>query len=96
MSTESRLETRLARVTGHVQGVGYRAWTCETARRLALSGWVRNEPDGSVSTLVQGPAEAVARLLARLGEGPSSAGVTGVVSEPRPPDAGLVGFRIVW
>jgi len=46
---------------GRVQGVGFRATSREIARRHAVSGWVRNEPDGSVRLEVQGePGEVAA------------------------------------
>ena len=51
---------------GHVQGVGFRATTRHTAHRHALTGWVRNEPDGSVAMEVQGPAPAVEAFLQDL------------------------------
>jgi acylphosphatase len=43
------------RVTGRVQGVAYRAWAADAARGLGLSGWVRNEDDGSVTALLSAP-----------------------------------------
>lgn len=56
---------------GHVQGVGFRATARDVASELPVSGWVRNVDDGSVELEVQGPAQAVERLLsevrARLG-----------------------------
>ena len=67
-----------ARITGRVQGVSFRVWTLREAERLALTGWVRNEPDGSVSTLISGSEEAVAAMLDRLWRGPSGAAVTAV------------------
>lgn len=54
------------RFVGQVQGVGFR-WTSQrVAFDLGLTGWVRNEPDGSVSMELQGPDEAVATFFTRL------------------------------
>ena len=73
-------------VTGRVQGVSYRAWTQRTARAEGLRGWVRNEADGSVRTLIAGEGEAVARMQRELWRGPSAARVDGVsVSEAAVP-----------
>ena len=68
----------LVSVTGRVQGVSFRAWTQGEARRLGLSGWVRNERDGSVSALLLGPPDAVETMLEKLREGPPAARVAGV------------------
>ena len=67
-----------AHVRGRVQGVAYRASTRHEARRLGLTGWVRNEPDGSVRLEAQGSADAVEALRVWLARGPSLAQVTGV------------------
>ena len=73
------------RVRGRVQGVGFRAWTAQTARGLGLTGWVRNEADGSVRAHLQGPPEAVADMLERMARGPASGRVeTRVVRETLP------------
>jgi len=79
------------RITGRVQGVGYRAWALETARRLGLRGWVRNRADGSVEALVAGDDEAVAAMIEACREGPLAARVAEVaISEAE--DDGSAGF----
>jgi acylphosphatase len=41
-------------VTGYVQGVSFRYYARQEARRLGLTGWVANSPDGSVRVVVEG------------------------------------------
>ena len=67
-----------AHVTGRVQGVSFRWYAQEQARRLGLTGWVRNEPDGSVRLHAEGETEAVDALVAWCHEGPSMARVRDV------------------
>ena len=62
--------TVTVRVEGRVQGVWFRAWTKEEAEALGLSGWVRNEPDGSVAAVLSGPEARVREMLAALHRGP--------------------------
>ncbi|KQW48005.1 acylphosphatase [Nocardioides sp. Root1257] len=57
-------------VTGRVQGVSFRAYAEQEARRVGVTGWVRNEPDGSVAAHVEGDDEAVDALVAWLRHGP--------------------------
>lgn len=52
--------------TGHVQGVFFRATTRDLARRFDVTGWVRNEADGSVRCVVEGQASEVERFLAAV------------------------------
>lgn len=66
---------RRYRVTGRVQGVGFRAATSGKARELGLSGWVGNCADGSVELIAAGPGEAIASLRAWLDRGPAMARV---------------------
>ena len=75
------MERLEARVTGRVQGVGFRQFTRSQARRLGVDGWVRNESDGSVRILAEGPREALDEFLERLEEGPAGARVLDVRPE---------------
>ncbi len=57
-------------VSGIVQGVGYRAFTKRLANSYALSGWVKNLPDGRVEVFVQGDKDVIWDFLKQLWEGP--------------------------
>ena len=59
-------------VKGKVQGVGYRFFTKNSADELGVSGWVRNEDDGSVLIMAQGESsEVLERLIHKCAQGPS-------------------------
>jgi acylphosphatase len=80
-------------VRGRVQGVAFRAYTADAARRAGVAGWVRNRPDGAVEAAFEGGAGAVDELLAFVRRGPPAARVSGVeVNEE--PVAGERGFEI--
>jgi acylphosphatase len=68
----------IARITGTVQGVNYRATAAREARQRSLTGWVRNEPDGAVLIEVEGDPAAIDAFLAWCAEGPSGARVATV------------------
>lgn len=57
---------KIVRFSGHVQGVGFRMTTVSLAKDLAVSGHVRNEPDGSVTMDVEGHATDIKTLLKRI------------------------------
>jgi len=63
------LSVRRFRVSGRVQGVGYRAFVARAARALGLSGGAANLEDGGVEVVAKGPAHALDRLEAALAEG---------------------------
>jgi acylphosphatase len=67
--------TRRVTVEGFVQGVGYRHFAWRAARRLGISGWVRNRANGTVEALVSGPPDAIEAMLAELRRGPPGARV---------------------
>lgn len=69
-------------VRGVVQGVGFRWFTREHARRLELAGWVRNRADGCVEIAASGSEAAIAELLAKLATGPAGARVDEIVHLP--------------
>ncbi len=62
-------------VTGRVQGVFFRAAMRERAERLGVSGWVRNESDGSVRAHLEGAGAALEELLGWCASGPPAARV---------------------
>ena len=65
-------------VRGRVQGVGYRAWVRDAARRLGVGGKVWNGADRAVYVLAEGPRPGLDALLQALAEGPPLAAPTGV------------------
>lgn len=84
---------RRLRVHGLVQGVGFRWATAAAARRLGVSGWVRNRADGTVEVHAEGAPAALDALAAWAAQGPRFADVSRVeVVDAQP--TGAVGFEI--
>lgn len=81
-------------VTGRVQGVGFRWFVRERARTLGLTGWVRNERDGSVRVVAEGPPAALDALEAALRVGSPGAGVREVRAERSAVAEDSDGFRV--
>lgn len=79
---------RSFRIRGRVQGVGFRWYVREAAVRSGITGWVRNEPDGSVSVEAEGSPEALDRFGQRLRDAPPPARVDEMIVS----DAPVVGF----
>jgi acylphosphatase len=65
-------------VTGKVQGVFYRAETAAKARRLNITGWVRNLPDGRVEAVFEGEEVNVQKIIDFCRRGPANAYVVNV------------------
>jgi acylphosphatase len=62
-------------IRGRVQGVYFRAAAMREARRLGITGWVRNRPDGTVELLAEGEEDAIKALSSWANHGPSAARV---------------------
>lgn len=82
-------------VHGRVQGVYFRASTQREARRLGVSGWVRNRPEGSVEILAEGEEVAIRELFGWAQKGPSAARVDHVDTRWRSFTGQFSDFRIV-
>jgi acylphosphatase len=67
-----------ATVEGRVQGVGFRYSTKQQARRLGVTGYVQNRPDGTVYVECEGDPADVEQMARWLSDGPSGARVTNV------------------
>ena len=61
-----------------MQGVGFRMYFAEEARGRGVTGWVRNRRDGTVEAIIQGPPDAVEKVIEWARHGPPSARVTDV------------------
>lgn len=73
-----------ARITGRVQGVGFRYFTWSVGRNLGLAGFVRNEPDGAVLLEAEGSPAAIEQLLLQVRRGPAHARVDAVAVQELP------------
>lgn len=91
---EATREAWRFRVSGRVQGVGYRAFVLRSAEELQLAGWVRNDPGGTVTALAVGPAAALERFAEELARGPRAARVAAVERSSEPAAESLSGFTV--
>jgi acylphosphatase len=80
-------------VHGLVQGVGFHMSLVEEARRLGVTGWVRNRADGTVEALAEGSDDAVERLTDWARRGPRFADVSDVRVEDAEPE-GSTAFTV--
>jgi acylphosphatase len=81
-------------VSGRVQGVGFRYFAQDIARRHGLTGVVRNLPDGRVEAVAEGDEDSLTHLEAALWRGPSHARVEHVEVESVPPVGTYLGFAV--
>lgn len=89
------LARRGYRVTGRVQGVGFRAYVRREARALGVDGWVRNAADGSVEAEAMAETPVLEAFEDRLRQGPPASRVAAVeVRELGAAERPDVGFEI--
>jgi acylphosphatase len=81
-------------ITGRVQGVGFRFFTEDAARRESLHGWVRNLPDGGVEIVAEGDAEAVDRFERNVRHGPPGARIEQIEVDHVAPSGNATGFSV--
>jgi acylphosphatase len=84
----------LFRVTGRVQGVGFRVFVQRTGQQLGLSGWVKNNADGSVTGLAEGEQGLLVEFIKQLKVGNRWSSVEGLEEQPRRYSGEYVGFEI--
>jgi acylphosphatase len=82
------------RIQGRVQGVGFRFSAVDEARRLSLTGWVRNTHAGHVELVAEGPERQLQRLVFWCHTGPPGSLVTDVEQQWLPYAGEFDGFRI--
>lgn len=82
-------------VRGKVQGVFFRSATQREAKRLGLTGWVKNLPDGTVEVTVEGEEDSLKEFQSWVQRGPSAARVDRVDTRWRGYTGEYVDFRIV-
>jgi acylphosphatase len=93
--SEPKPVRRRVRITGRVQGVGFRYFVQRQAGAMGVRGWVRNLPDGSVSCEAQASRAVMERFLELLSAGPRFSRVSAVEVEEVPTaDEPGTGFQI--
>lgn len=84
----------IIKVSGQVQGVGFRWYTRRMAQNLGLVGWVCNESDDSVKILAEGEKDGLEKLVDWCRQGPESARVNNVEVEWTGAKGEFQGFTI--
>ncbi|MBN1280636.1 MAG: acylphosphatase [Candidatus Thermoplasmatota archaeon] len=81
-------------ISGHVQGVWYRASTKQQAEALGVTGWVKNTAEGNVEAVFEGDSQTVQDMVEWCKRGPPLAQVTSVQVTEKQYDGHFVGFAI--
>lgn len=83
------------RIRGRVQGVSFRYYARDVARRLQVTGWIRNREDGDVEAVAEGDDDDVEAFVSWCRGGPPGARVSDVALEPLSGARRSADFRIV-
>jgi acylphosphatase len=81
-------------IRGDVQGVGYRFFAQRAAAKHQVVGYVRNEPDGSVEVLAEGPASNMEGFKSELATGPQWSRVEQLEEIALDPSGSYTSFRV--
>lgn len=81
-------------ISGRVQGVFFRQFAVDAATNLGVTGWIKNDPEGTVSVLIQGDEHCLNQLMALLSKGPDFAHVTNITKEHIRQNGTITDFRI--
>lgn len=73
-------------ISGFVQGVGYREFVRSNARKMGITGWVRNLSDNRVEVVAQGPEQTHKNFIRICEKGPFLADVKNIAIEWQEPD----------
>jgi len=84
------------KITGRVQGVGYRYFVHRIAAGFNITGWVKNTYDGGVLIIAKGEKADIETFLDHLRMGPPLARITNLTKQDIPVDESLKGFRIKY
>jgi len=84
------------KVYGRVQGIGFRYFVKKVANKLNLDGWVKNNPDGTVEILAQGPDKTLNEFLEHCKKGPFLAKVEKIDISEDKSKGEFRGFDIIY
>lgn len=93
---EDPIEAVHLRVSGRVQGVGFRYFVVHEAQACGVTGYVRNLDDGRVEARAEGGREALERFVSSVRRGPRMASVDDLELERLPASGGFRGFDVVF
>ena len=90
----SEMKRLHAKVTGRVQGVGFRYFVLNSANQLGLTGWARNRRDGSVEVIAEGELDSLKQLVGALRKGPTSSIVRDLKTNIQEPTGEFKSFHV--